>query len=270
MQDNKFHKNSKYFTITVYAVAGFFICALLFKVIFDFSNVWSSVRVVLGVLSPFVIGVIIAYLINPLFKFLEFTFFAKWLHMRKKRKLRKALSLLISYLIIFGLIAALIYIIVPQFVASIISLVGTIGTFSGTLEEWIDGIQEHFKTLNLEFLTDQINTLVPKISFKLQEWAEGLLSGLVTTSVGVLSGIMNFILSVFVSIYILADKANLQKGIRNLYYAFFKKEKASKIARITRECSNIFSNFFTGKIFDAMLIGILCGIMMLILGLLIL
>ena len=270
MEDNngkKFLKNPKYFTITVYAVLGFLACALIVKIIFDFSNVWNAVKVIIGVLSPFVIGTIIAYLINPLFKFLDFTFFGKWLHMTKRRKLRKTLALLISYIIVFGLIGVLIYIIVPQFVTSIKSLVGTIGTFSRTVQKWIDGIQEHFKNLDLEVLTENIQTLIPKLVSRIQEWAEGLLTGVVSTGVGVISGVINFFMSIIVSIYILSDKVHLEGLIRKLYYAWFKPEKASTVSRMTRECSNIFSNFFTGKIFDSLIVGVLCGIMMLILRL---
>ena len=268
-QDNekKFQKNPKYFTITVYAVLGFFVCALLVKIIFDFSTVWNAVKIVIGVLSPFVIGTIIAYLINPLFKFFDFTFFGKWLHMTKRRGLRKTLALLISYIIVFGVIGVLIYIIVPQFVTSIKSLVGTIGTFSHTVEHWIDNLQEHFKSLDLEVLTDNISTIVPKLMSRIQEWAEGLLSGVVSTGVGVISGIINFFMSIIVSIYILSDKMHLENTIRKLYYAWFKQEKAAKVSRVTRECSNIFSNFFTGKIFDSLIVGILCGLAMLILRL---
>ena len=177
------------------------------------------------------------------------------------------MALLLAYIIVFGVIGVLIYIIVPQFVTSIKSLVGTIGTFSHTVERWIDGLQEHFKNLNLEVLTDNISTIVPKLMARIQEWAEGLLSGIVSTGVGVISGIISFFMSIIVSIYILSDKLHLESTIRKLYYAWFKPEKAAHVSKVTRECSNIFSNFFTGKIFDSLIIGILCGVMMLILRL---
>lgn len=267
MKKNKFYPNSKYFTITVYAIVGFLICAILAKIIFQFSVIWKGVSVIIGVLTPFVVGTIIAYLINPMFKFFDFTFFGKWLHMTKKRKLRKALSLLLAYIIVFGIITTLIYIIVPQFASSIRSLIDTIGSFSQTVQAWIADLQSHFQNLNLAFLTEHLNTLVPRLLARLQEWAESLLSGIVSTGVGVISGIINAILSIFVSIYILSDKLNLEKNIRKLYYALFKPNKAGTISRISRECSNIFSNFFTGKIFDSLIIGILCAIGMLILRL---
>ena len=69
--ENKFKRNSKYFTITVYAVVGFLICAIIVKLVFQFNPVWNAVKVIFGVLSPFVVGIILAYLINPLFKFLD-------------------------------------------------------------------------------------------------------------------------------------------------------------------------------------------------------
>ena len=124
-----------------------------------------------------------------------------------------------------------------------------------------------FQNLDLSFLTTSVNQLVPSIEDKLQVWAENLLRGILSTGVGVISGIVNAILSIFVSVYILSDKMNLEKNIRKLYYALFKPEKAATVARVSRECSNIFSNFFTGKIFDSLIIGVLCGVGMLILKL---
>ena len=267
MNKNKFQKNSKYFSITIYAIAGFLVCAIIVRILFDFSNVWNGIKVVAGVLSPFVIGIILAYLINPLYKFLDITFFGKWLHLESKPKVRKTLALLISYIIVFGIVGVLFYVIIPQFAASIRSLIGTIGTFSRTVQGWLDGIQDHFKNLNLEFLNDSLSNLAPSLTEKLKEWAEGMMPTLVSTSMGVISGIIKAVLSIFVSIYLLSDKVNLEKALRKFYYAMFKKEKAATISRITRESSNIFSNFFTGKIFDSLIIGILCGIGMLILRL---
>ena len=266
-QKNKFKKNSKYFTVTVYAVVGFLICAFIVKLVFQFTPVWNAVKVVFGVLSPFVIGIILAYLINPLYKFLDFTFFRKWLHMTKRGRLRKTLSLLISYIIVFGIIAAMIYVIVPQFVTSIRSLIGTITGFTANFETWLDQLQDQFSHLNLAFLTDNISGLVPKILSTVQDWAEGLLPNILSTSVSVVSSVINVVLSIVVSIYILSDKMNLENGLRKIYYAVFKKEKAAVISRKTRECSNIFSNYFTGRIFESLIVGLITGLMMLILGL---
>ena len=267
MQKNKFYRNSKYFSITVYAVIGFLICALIVKVVFNFSQVWGAVKVLLGVLSPFVYGTLIAYLINPLFKFLDYTFFGKWLRMTKRKKLRKTLSLLIAYIIVIGILVALFYVVIPQFILSIRSLVSMIGTFSVTLENWITSLEEHFKHLNLEFLTTSIHNLVPTLTEKLKDWAEGVLPTILSTGAGVVTGVVKALLSIFVSVYILADKINLENSIRKIYYALFKPETAARVSKTTRECSNIFSNFFTGKIFDSLIIGIICGVGMLILKL---
>lgn len=264
---NKFTKNSKYFTITVYAIVAFLICALLVKLVFQFSQVSNAIGVIFGVLSPFVIGAIFAYLINPLYKFLDVTFFGKWLHMSKRVKLRKTLSLVIAYIIVFGVLGVLIYVIVPQFVTSVRTLIATAGDFSVTVQKWLDSIQEQFKNLNLTFLTDSVATIVPKLLASVQTWAEGLLSGFMSTASSVVSGIVNFFLAIVVSIYILSDKVNLENGLRKVYYSIFKREKAATISRITRESSNIFSNFFTGKIFESLIVGILCGLLMLILRL---
>ena len=263
-KEKRFQKSSKYFTITAYAVVGFLICALIVKVIFDFASVSNAVRVILNILAPFIIGIIIAYLINPVYKFFDNKFFGKWLHMTKHEKLRKILALLISYIIVLGLLGILIYIIIPQFAASIRSLVDTIGAFAKTLQGLIARLQERFTKLNLSVLSESLENLVPKLSESVKKWAEALVSGIVSTSVGVITAIINFFLAFVISIYILFEKDVLKNTVKKFYYSIFKEKTAANVSRLSRECSDIFGNFFTGKIIDSVIMGILVGLVMLI------
>ncbi len=263
----RFKPRSKYFTITVYAIIAFVICAIIAKLIFNFSTVFNALKIVTGVLAPFIAGGIIAYLINPLYKFLDFTFFKKWLRL-KKPGIRKGISMFLSYIIVLGVIAAIIAFVIPQFISSIGSLIKLLGGVSLDIEDQIDKLQQHFRNLNLSFIVDGVKNLVPTLIAKLQGWAEGLVGTLFSTSVGIVSGIINAFLSVIISIYILTDKARLKRTLRNIYYSTFRtREKAARVARVTKESSTIFSSFFTGKIFDSLIVGVLCGLGMLILGL---
>lgn len=266
-KNSRFKPNSKYFTIGVYTIVVFAICAIIARLVFSFSTVWHGFRVLVGVLSPFIVGAIIAYLINPLYKFLDFTFFGKWLKMTKKRKLRKVLSLLVSYLIVFGIIILIISFVVPQLVNSISSLIETISSFASRLQGWIEELQEHFINLNLDFLSSWVENFIPSLTDMLKTWAGSLVSTALSTSMSVVSGVVKGVLAIIVSVYMLSDKLHLERGLRNAYYAFFKPERASVIARLSRESSNIFSNFFTGKIFDSLIVGVLCFLGMLILRL---
>ena len=264
MKKSRFQPNSKYFTISVYAILVFLACALIARIIFSFSSVWGALGRITGVLSPFIVGLILAYLINPLYKFLDFTFFQKWLHMTKRRGLSKVLSLLIAYVITFGIVITLIAFVIPQFVNSISTFVNNLGSYTKQIQEVINDIQNTFKNLNLTFLTEGINSFIPSLTSKLSEWAQTLMSTVVNTSISIVSGVIKAIVAIFVSVYMLSDKQRLEHSLRNLFYALFKEERAARISRIARESSTIFSNFFTGKIFDSLIIGFLCAIGMLI------
>lgn len=266
-KNSRFKPNPKYFTIGVYTVIVFALCAIIARLVFSWSAVWHGVRVFIGVLSPFIVGAIIAYLINPLYKFLDFTFFGKWLRMTKKRKLRKVLSLLVSYIIVFGIIVLIISFVVPQLVSSIASLIDAISGFAATIQTWITDLQEHFINLNLDFLDNWVDSFIPSLTELLKNWSGSLVSTAFSTSVSVVSGVVKGVLAIIVSIYMLSDKLHLERSLRNAYYAFFRPERAAVVARISRESSNIFSNFFTGKIFDSLIVGVLCFLGMLILRL---
>ena len=87
-------KNNKYFTIGVYAVCTFAACAIVAKIIFSFSAVTKAISVVVGVLVPFIAGVILAYLINPIYKLFDFKIFSRCFKKESQRGLRRALSLM--------------------------------------------------------------------------------------------------------------------------------------------------------------------------------
>jgi len=267
MKNGRFQPDNKYFTICVYTVATFVVCAIAARLIFNFTAIWKGFKVLLGVLLPFVVGGIIAYLINPMFKFFDFTFFGKWLHMTKKRRLRKGLALLISYVIVFGIIVLIISFVVPQLVSSISTLIDRISALAPPIQTWIGELQIRFKDLNLEFLSTWVENFIPSLTELLKNWAGSLVSTALSTSVSVVSGVVKIVLAIIISVFILSDKQHLEQGLRNLYYAVFKPHRASVVSRITRESSNIFSNFFTGKIFDSLIVGVLCFILMLILRL---
>ena len=264
MKEKKFQSNPKYFTIGVYVVAVFLCCAVIAKLIFSFSAVTKAVGTVVGVLVPFIAGIILAYLINPLYKFFDFKVFAKCLGKEKQRSARKTISLVISYIIILGLMVLVFSVVVPQFAASVVALVDSIKNFIPRIQDWITGLQTQFNDLDLEFLNDAINNLLPSIGENLKTWAESLVSSAVSATIGVVSGIVNAFLAIFVSIYVLADKIHLERAVRNIFYAVFDRPRAADVSRTVRECSTIFSNYFTGKIFDSLLVGIACMILMLI------
>ncbi len=269
-EERRFKSNSKYFTICVYVAVTFAICAVIALVVFNFSSAWSGLKSVFSVLTPFLLGVILAYLVNPLYNVLDNVVFAKWLSMRSLRKTRKALAIVIAYIVVFGIIALLVVFVIPQLGQSIQALVNTITEFMPTVQNWLSELQAKFS--EVEFadtinLSEAIDSLMSTIISYLQNYAGSIVSSLLSTSISVVSGVVKFLMAIFVSIYIIADKQHLEGSIRNTVYAVFRHDTAVKICRRARESSTIFSNFFAGKVIDSLIIGLLTFVMMNIFGL---
>ena len=119
---NQFKSSHKYFTIAIYAFLLFLACALSVKIIFSWSSVVAFVRKVLNVLSPYMVGIFIAYLLNPFVRFLDRWVLDQKCHL-KKESLRKVIAIAVTYIISFGLIALAIRFIVPELISSVTDIV---------------------------------------------------------------------------------------------------------------------------------------------------
>ena len=114
---HKFEKNPKYYTISLYVIATVIISAILLKIIWHWASTIKSLEHIIGMLMPFLIGLLIAYLMNPLVKGLDKKLFEKIFRI-KKANVRKALSIFISYIFVLGIIIVCISVIIPEIYSS--------------------------------------------------------------------------------------------------------------------------------------------------------
>lgn len=119
---NKFESNKKYFTISVYTVCVVLICTVGIRAIFNWAETAAFLSQLAGRLYPFFAGAFIAYVLNPLVKRLENSFFSGRLKLRS-RKLCRFLSILTSYIVVLGLVMLFFLFIIPQLASSIYDLI---------------------------------------------------------------------------------------------------------------------------------------------------
>lgn len=240
---------------------------IFYKIIqeIDLSAVHFSKLI--SILSPFFIGLIIAFFLVQPVKFLEKLFQRnKWI--QKHPKLISPLSILISYLLIFGLLALVLIYIVPQIfsglstlitllIDSINQLYSNLGSF---LESWDESSWSSLlssQDIN-QFLSNQLTS----ISSGLQSLAATVLPMVYNTVTSIASGSINFIVGFIVSIYVISDRRRLSFGGKRMLYAIFREDHANTILNFSQDCMNVFRRFFVGKALDSLIIGILCYILM--------
>ena len=123
-EKQKFIRNDKYFTISVYALIVVFISVLIIKAVISSSETIAALKGIMNVLMPFCIGILIAYVLNPLITRLEQFFYRKF--KREKHGLSMVLSIALTYIVCLGLILLTLSYIIPQIINSITEIINYI------------------------------------------------------------------------------------------------------------------------------------------------
>ena len=152
MNNNKFEANKKYFTISVYTLAVVLIGSVIIKAVINWAETAAVVKGVIGVLSPFLIGFFIAYLINPMMKKIDGVLLKKYCRV-KSDKIRKFLSIFISYIIVIGLIAVFLFYVIPQIIESLTELVAKVPAIYDAVLKFITDLEDNFPYLDDEYIT---------------------------------------------------------------------------------------------------------------------
>lgn len=258
MKDFLGQKFKEYWGIVTYII-------ILAYVIFNFKNIISGVENIIGALLPFIVGIALAFMLNLVMRIFEervFTFLDNKKY-QKYSRFKRPLSVALTFIFVFMVIFGLIRFIIPQLIDSISTLTDTIPSYMKSFEELISQYVSD---------TEILNTLWNNF---LSAWKEILqftgqivvssLSGVVNITVGFTSGLFNFILSVIFSIYMLLNKERLQLGMKKVLYAFSGRKFADKIMYLGKISNEAFSNYIGGQFIEAIIIGVLCFIGMLIL-----
>lgn len=263
MTDNR-KKKKKLFGMGLYIIILSVIIVCMVKIIWNWEGTSNLLGRFLGVIFPFLLGFFIAYIINPLVEFFNVKFFLGILGIKKK-KLRKAFSVLISYVLVISVITTCMFYIIPQIVESLTQLSGFIETAQTGYNKVIGFVEE----LNDKYPEWKLNTVI-KFVKDIPDYIEKYVGDIVvtiipkvyTTSMSVISTLLDIIIAIIVSVYMLLDKAKLINNTKRVIYALFPEKKADRILVVSAECNKIFGNFIIGKMIDSIIIGILCWIIM--------
>lgn len=251
-------KFKEYWGIVTYTI-------IIAYVIFNFKNIISGGKNAIGIISPFIIGIAIAFILNLVMRIFEERVFKVLDSKRysKYSRLKRPLSVALTFVVVFAAITGLIIFIIPQLIDSISTLTDTVPSYIRSFEELISQYVSN---------TEVLNTLWNNF---LSAWREILqftgqivvtsLSGVVNITVGFTSGLVNFVLSLIFSIYMLLNKERLQLGMKKVLYAFSKNNFADKIMYLGKVANESFSSYIGGQFIEAIIIGALCFIGMIIL-----
>ncbi len=268
--EHKFESNRKYFTISIYALVTIMAAAIFICLIANFGAVQLWLKGLAGILSPFLAAFLIAFILSPLVNWLELNFFEKLLHIQKP-KLRVALSIVMTYILLLGIIIVGLLYVIPQMTDSIVGVAGDVTVQLNEIYEkrhtYETMLQEYFPEVDFDFIADKIEEMWPTLLAEITNLTKDLVPKVIGMTVSVAKLTINIFLSIAISIYMLFDKRKLIKMSTQVVYAVLPTARAKTFCGHMRECSRIFSGFVSGKALDSLIIGIICFVATSILGL---
>lgn len=247
----------------------FAICLIFFFI--NFSWFWGVLGTITTILTPFFIGFLIAYILNFPYKFLYTKAFKKMGTKRKGLlKVRKALSLIITYVGLFAIVAALIGLLIPQIISNMSNLISKFPTYISSAQETINSWAEAISKMDLPFAKnidfDNVGNDIVKFLTGSQDLTKTVLDWLQGFVGNFASGLYNAFMGIIISVYFLIYKEQLCRQVKRLAVAFIPIKYLPKIYEIVDITDTKCGRFLVGDILDSALIGLIMFVVLTIFG----
>ena len=249
-------KNEVYKKVFLLGLALLFVAYLFL----NSKSIFKGFGVLVGILGPFILGGVIAFIMKIPLNFLERKVFDK-VRNEKFQKHKRTISIAISFIFIILVFFLITAIIVPQLINSFDGLRKSLPSFLQMaidktreipyLNNYSDKLQREYDNLSWNEIFNRIKGFVTSSDNSSQ-----ILSGALSTASSILGGLVSFMLALITSIYILADKERLGYQAKRICYSFFDNNLANKIIHVFHLLHENFFGFIRGQLTVSTLIGI--------------
>lgn len=261
-----------------WGLTAFFVIAasmLFYYGIFHMKSLLGGIQRFLTITAPIIHGFAIAYVLSAIVNYLENSLIYPL--MKKKeilpdqrwKRVIRWVCVISSLIFLLFIIYGLIMMVLPQLIRSVMNVIYSFPELADQTEKWVNNLLEKNKYLDKETLqtldtySEQLqNYLTTTILPQLQDMLKNISSGFFD----ILIFLKNFLIGMIISAYLLADKEKFIAKAKRILYAAISVEKANFLIRSMQFTHQIFSRFFSGKILDSAIIGVLCYILMTILN----
>lgn len=222
---------------------------------------------VISLFSPFLIGGGIAFLINVVLNPLE----RCWNKVCKKApaKLTRPVCLTLSSVLVLGILFAVIFMMIPSLWKSVDEFIQNIPIYAEEIRQWwMDTVRfaAKYNIVLPEYAIDS-DLLIRKITALINDKGSGIISITWDAATSVLSGLIDVLLAFIFALYLLAKKEVVAAHLKKLIVTILPQKKAKQLLDIASLTNQTFTSFISGQLTEAVIIGILCFLGMLILRL---
>lgn len=227
-----------------------------------FTRILAVLNTFFSIISPFLVGAAVAFLMVPLLRRVEIIF--NFLFFRKKRhpKLNRVLSVIVCYVLLIAFLTAFVGIVFPMLIDSVKSIINFIGNFISANYDKINELLLRYDILSIE--GEELVIAWGEISTTLMNYTGVIVDNIVALSKNIYSVFLHTFVGLIVSVYVLVDKENFAAKCKKVCYAILPRKRCESLIFWSRRANHIFTGFIAGKILDSMIIGVLCYLGMLI------
>lgn len=215
----------------------------------------------IGFFSPLLIGIFIAFVVNLPMRFIENLLFSvKWKKYDDLREnLKRPVSMILSFAILIGIIVALLFLVLPDLVDTVVSFSTQLPQSITSFQSWVSSVDaSDNEIINwLSTSSFSINNLMQRMINWLNNGLSNVASSAFAWISKLFSGFMNFFFGLVFSIYFLLQKEKIAKQAKQLSYAIFPEHAVDRVLQLGHLVNNVFSGFISGQGFEALILGFL-------------
>jgi predicted PurR-regulated permease PerM len=252
--------NKKYTTIAFYAFITAAAVIVFGAVVFNIAFFAGVLNRFLAIISPFIIGFCIAYLLLPIVKMFN-NLLKNIKFLKNKLVFNNAFSVILSFILLLFLLFIFVYVVIPGLYSSLLTFLQNIEYYAETAMNWaretfsnqpamlslLDKITDYFKDIS----EDVINQVLPFVT--------GVASG-------VFVGIKNFLVGLIAAVYFLLRRKQFCAQVKKTVYAVFSKKVSDGLVNLVKVSDKAFSGFISGKFITSIIMGVLTYVFMSVLG----
>ncbi len=245
-------------------ILGVIACILVYWLLNETERVKVFTSTISEVLAPFVLGGVLAFVLNVPMRAIEKGLLKKVGNMTLKR----VISIVLTFLAMLLVLSLVFWLLIPEIVDTINSLIPNVRTFFvGMQDDMMDFLSKNPQLLewlneNTGFSSIKWDTLVEKALGILGNSTSAILGGAFTVISTIFREVYNAVIAIVFCVYCLFQKESLARQGRKLLYAFLKEKTADGIVRVLRLTNSTFSNFLSGQCVEVCILGALFAVFM--------
>ncbi|BAG07959.1 AI-2E family transporter [Finegoldia magna] len=229
---------------------------ILAYLLFNGKSIGNALSTFMAIISPFIIGAALAFVLNMPMNFIENKLLKKW---TSKPGLKRAISLLISLVIVSAILTFVVTLIIPNFLEAIKSLIQGIPVLVEKLRKYPEIAKQLDKIYDTYAITSTHDLFV-KLKPYLTKNGLDILNNVFFGISTVFSVVLSFVVSFTFAIYLLFSKETLRRQFTELTYVFFGGKTAKRIIVFFKVAYEKFYSFFKGQFIEAFMLGFMCFI----------